>query len=51
MTPELAARVTFEAFPTRIDAAGITWWIDAGRRFNLVTTPLDGRDFLHETVR
>lgn len=51
LSPELAATVTFEGYPTRIDAAGIDWWIDAGRRFGLVNNTLDARDFLYETVR
>ena len=29
----------------------IQWWIDAGRRFNLVSNQHNPEDFLFETVR
>ncbi len=51
ISPEVAARMNIEALETRIDPAGIQWWIDAGRQFNLVDRPLNPDDFLWETVR
>ena len=51
ISPEVAARMNIEALETRIDPAGIQWWIDAGRQFNLVDRPLTPDDFLWETVR
>jgi NitT/TauT family transport system substrate-binding protein len=49
--PDLIGRVQFEQLETRIDPAGIQWWIDAGRRFNLVDQSLNPQDFLFETVQ
>jgi NitT/TauT family transport system substrate-binding protein len=51
ISPEVAARMNIETLETRIDPAGIQWWIDAGRQFNLVDRPLNPDDFLWETVR
>ena len=51
IAPELATRMQFEEMQTRIDPAQIQWWIDAGRRFNLVEGTLAPGDFLYETVR
>jgi NitT/TauT family transport system substrate-binding protein len=51
LNPDVVGRLNFEQFDTRIDPAAIQWWIDAGRRFNLVDQPLDPADFLFETVR
>lgn len=51
LNPDLVGRVNFEQLDTRIDPAGIQWWIDAGRRFNLVDQQLTPTDFLFETVR
>jgi NitT/TauT family transport system substrate-binding protein len=49
--PDVVGRVNFERLDTRIDPDGIQWWIDAGRRFNLVDAQLNPPDFLFETVR
>jgi NitT/TauT family transport system substrate-binding protein len=43
---DLATRANFDRFETTIDPAGIQWWIDAGRRFGIVTSQLDPQDFL-----
>ncbi|HLH24996.1 MAG TPA: ABC transporter substrate-binding protein [Chloroflexota bacterium] len=48
---DLATRANFEQFETRIDPAGIQWWIDAGRRFGIVTGQPSPQDFLYETVQ
>jgi NitT/TauT family transport system substrate-binding protein len=48
---DLATRANFDRFETTIDPASIQWWIDAGRRFGIVTSQLDPQDFLSETVR
>jgi NitT/TauT family transport system substrate-binding protein len=51
LSPDVVSRLNFEQLDPLIDPAGVQWWIDAGRRFNLVDQPLNPDDFLFETVR
>jgi NitT/TauT family transport system substrate-binding protein len=52
LTPELASRVSVPRLGTRLDPAGLQWWLDTEQRFLRPLEPslsLDG--FLFDTVR
>ena len=51
MQPDLAARVGYGESSARLDPAGIAWWIDTMRSFNLVSNQLNAQDFVYDTVR
>ncbi len=51
LPPEVVARQNFEEYLPRAYLPGIQWWIDAGRRFNLVRGQLSPDDFVWETIR
>jgi ABC-type nitrate/sulfonate/bicarbonate transport system substrate-binding protein len=51
LSPDLAPRVNWDEFETRVDPVLIQWWIDAGRSLGLVNSQLNADDFLWETVR
>jgi NitT/TauT family transport system substrate-binding protein len=48
---DILGRLGIEELQTRIDPALIEWWIEAGRRFNLVSRQHNPQDFLYDTVR
>jgi NitT/TauT family transport system substrate-binding protein len=51
MSPDLAARVGYGENQRRLDPAGIQWWIDIMRSFNLLQNQHNPQDFIYETVR
>src|SRR5579883_959662 len=51
MDPAVAARIGYGENTHRVDPAGIQWWIDTVRSFNLTSNQLNPQDFIYETVR
>ncbi|HLH24442.1 MAG TPA: ABC transporter substrate-binding protein [Chloroflexota bacterium] len=51
MDPAVAARIGYGENTPRVDPAGIQWWIDTVRSFNLTSNQLNPQDFIYETVR
>jgi NitT/TauT family transport system substrate-binding protein len=51
ISSDILGRLGIEELQTTIDPALIQWWIDAGRRFNLVNAQHNPQDYLFETVR
>ena len=51
MNADLAARVGYGENQRRLDPAGIQWWIDTMRSFNLLQNQHNPQDFIYETVR
>jgi NitT/TauT family transport system substrate-binding protein len=51
ISPDILDRLGIEELQTRVDPAQIQWWVEAGRRFNLVSSQHNPADFLWETVQ
>jgi NitT/TauT family transport system substrate-binding protein len=51
MNADLATRVGYGENQARLDPAGIQWWIDTMRTFNLLQNQHNPQDFIYETVR